>query len=135
MKVILATLGTTIMLTACSGPTVATPTVTITASQTAPIPTPTDNESPQAGANDNFSSNDDATYLTLLRGSDSAFYVVDDQTLIDLGKTTCEAFDAGMTLEMYASVATNSGVTTDQAATIAAAAIVIYCPWHEGIAG
>ena len=134
-KIIIATLGTAIAVTACStGPTVATPTVTVTASQTAPAPAPTDNDAPQAGAN-NFSSNDDATYLALLRGNDSAFYAVDDQTLVDLGQTTCEAFDAGMTLEMYAAVATSSGVTTDQAAAIAAAAIVVYCPQHRGIAG
>lgn len=137
-KIIIATLGTAIAVTACSaGPTVAAPTVTVTASQTAPAPAPTDNDAPQAGANDNdnFSSNDDATYLALLRGSDSTFYAVDDRTLVDLGRTTCDAFDAGMTLEMYAAVATSSGVTTDQAAAIAAAAIVVYCPQHRGIAG
>lgn len=134
-KIIIATLGTAIAVTACSaGPTAATPTVTVTASQTAPAPTPLD-DAPQAGANDNFSSSDDATYLALLRGSDSTFYAVDDQTLVDLGRTTCDAFDAGMTLEMYAAVATSSGVTTDQAAAIAAAAIVVYCPQHRGIAG
>lgn len=134
MKIIIAALGIALTLTACSAPTVAAPTVTVTASQTAPAPTPLD-DAPQAGANDNFSSNDDATYLALLRGSDSTFYAVDDQTLVDLGRTTCEAFDAGMTLEMYAAVATSSGVTTDQAAAIAAAAIVVYCPQHRGIAG
>ena len=138
-KTIVATLGTalgtTVLLTACNaGQASPAPTVTVTASQTAPAPAPTDNDAPQAGAN-NFSSSDDATYLALLRGSDSTFYAVDDRTLVDLGRTTCEAFDAGMTLEMYAAVATSSGVTTDQAAAIAAAAIVVYCPQHRGIAG
>lgn len=133
-KYIVATLGTTIILTACSaGPTVAAPTVTVTASQTAPAPT--DNDAPQARANGNTSSGDEDTYLALLRGSDPWFNAVNDSTLIDLGHSTCEAFDSGMSLQMYAAVASEAGVTTDQAATIAAAAIVVFCPWHEGIAG
>lgn len=127
-------LGTTVMLTACSaGQASPAPTVTVTASQTAPAPAPNNDEAPQAGANgnDNFSSNDDATFLVLLRGSNPWFNGVDDRTLIDLGQSTCSAFDAGMSLQMYAAAAAQSGVTMEQAAQIAAASIVVYCPWNE----
>ena len=78
---------------------------------------------------------DDEMFLFLLRGEDPTFNSIPDRTLTDLGRTTCEALDAGMTLEMYAAVAANSGITRQEAATIAAASIVVYCPWHEGIAG
>lgn len=124
-------LGTTVMLTACSaGQSSPAPTVTVTASQTAPAPAPNNDDAPQAGAN-GFSSDDDDMFLILLRGSDPWFNGVDDRTLIDLGQSTCEAFDAGMSLQMYAAAAAQSGVPMKQAAQIAAASIVAYCPWNE----
>lgn len=117
-------------ITGCSAPSSAPQeTVTVTATAPAPEPVIPDNDF------DTPSMSDDETFLMLLRGEDPIFNAISDRTLIDLGRTTCDAFDAGMTLEMYASVAAQSDITTDQAATIAAASIVVYCPWHEGIAG
>lgn len=133
MKIIPAVLAAAaIILTGCTSAPAAAPTVTVTAPQAAPAPA-----NPVEPDTDTFDSpsNDDDMFLMLLRNEDPVFTGIDDQTLIDLGQTTCDAFDAGMTLRMYAEVAANSGITRDEAATIAAASIVVYCPWHEGIAG
>lgn len=130
MKKIIIALGAATAiatLAACSTPATApAPTVTVTKDAPAPAPAP-DIDEP--------SMSDDEMFLFLLRGEDPTFNSVPDSTLTDLGRTTCEALDAGMTLEMYAAVAANSGITRQEAATIAAASIVVYCPWHEGIAG
>lgn len=116
-------------LTACATPNSApAPTVTVTKDAPAPAPAP----EPDI---DEPSMSDDEMFLFLLRGEDPTFNTIPDSTLTDLGRTTCEALDAGMTLEMYAAIAANSGITRSEAATIAAASIVVYCPWHEGIAG
>jgi len=117
-------------LTGCSASAPASaPTVTVTAPQAAPAPAnPVEPDTDSAVG-------DDDLYLMLLRNEDPIFNSIDDRTLINLGNTTCEAFDAGMNLDMYAAVAADSGITRSEAATIAAASIVVYCPWHEGIAG
>lgn len=127
MKTAIITALSAVLLTACSaGATAPATTVTVTA-QPSPVAPAPDIDEP--------SMSDDERFLYLLRDSDPIFNRIDDRTLIDLGRTTCDALDAGMTLDMYAAVAAESGITMDEAASIAAASIVVYCPWHEGIAG
>lgn len=120
-----------VLLTACGIGAAPAPTVTVTAQ-----PSPVAPASPAPAPNDDRSSmNDDDKFLYLMRSNYPWFDDVTDRTLIDLAQTTCDAFDAGVTLDMYAMAAEESGMPIRQAAQLAAASIVVYCPWHEGIAG
>jgi len=115
-----AALAAPALVAACAVPGNATPAPTITVTQTkAPAPEP-EPDTPQ---------DDDAIYLGFLA---SKGIVADPDTTIEVGKSVCNALDDGFEPELLMAVAIDSGFTTDQAAAIIAAAIMTYCPWHEG---
>ena len=116
-----------VALAACASPTASTPVpaVTVTETQTerpAPAPVP---EAP--------STSDDDLYLGLLYSSSSWYDDIDENTLIELGRSICDALDSGATLEQIAIAAMDSGVPTERAAELTAASILAYCPWNESI--
>ena len=118
-------------LTACISPGASSsPTVTVT--QEAPAPVPVE---PEPVVPDTPSVSDDEMFLTLVRSQDSWFDDVTDSTLTELGRSICGALDKGMTLDMYADIARSNDIPDSQSTTLLAAAIVVYCPEHESIAG
>lgn len=126
-RALISALAAPLTVAACATPTATTPapqvvTVTAPAPQPEPAPKP---EAPTA-------SNDDDLYMALLA---SEGVTATRATSIEVGHSVCEALDDGYEASTIAALAVSSGFTTRQAAAIVAAAIVVYCPWHEGAAG
>jgi hypothetical protein len=117
MKYLIAIAVVMIAVTACARPA-ATPQATVTVTEAAPAPVP----APERATND------DDLYLSLLA---SEGIRADRQTSIEVGRSICEALDAGYEKSLLALVAVDSGFTDREAAALVAAAVVVYCPWHE----
>lgn len=71
--------------------------------------------------------------LAAIRAEFPEFQIASDEMLIGTAKKACSAFDAGLTLEGYAAIALDSGLTPEQAGGIAWLAISAYCPQHGHI--
>lgn len=113
-------------LTACSSGT-PTGTVTVTATETQtetrsvqPEPEPKPEPEPLSGGTDR-------EFLALL-GSQVNIYGVDEDSLTELGRTICEVLGRGVDVEDIFMLARSNGLTREEAASIIAAAIVVYCP-------
>jgi hypothetical protein len=115
MKYLIAIAVVMVAVTACARPA-ATPQATVTVTEAAPVPAP------------ERVTNDDDLYLSLLA---SEGIRADRATSIEVGRSICEALDAGYEKSLLALVAVDSGFTEREAAALVAAAVVVYCPWHE----
>lgn len=73
-------------------------------------------------------SNDDDVYMGILA---SGGVLAPRESSVEVGRQVCDALDRGMSVRLLAALAMDSGFTSEQAATIIAAAIVVYCPWNE----
>jgi hypothetical protein len=84
---------------------------------------------PRAGLSD---PSDPQRMKTLLVRQDPAFDRIDTETIGRAGVLICGSIDDGMRPSEIGQTAMNSGFTMDQAVALVAAAIVVFCPWHEG---
>jgi len=115
MKYLIAMTVVMIALTACARPA-ATPEATVTVTEAAPVPAP------------ERATDDDDLYLSLLA---SEGIRASRETSIEVGRSICGALDDGYDKAVLALLAVDSGFTEREAAALVAAAVVVYCPWHE----
>jgi hypothetical protein len=80
---------------------------------------------------DNLSESEKDEQYVLLVSTRINTYGIQDSTLSELGRTVCAALDKGIDVEDIVMLAKSNGLSTDEAAAIIAAAIVVYCPWNE----
>lgn len=116
MKYLIAVAVVAVAVAGCVRVPAATPEATVTVTEAAPVPAP------------ERATNDDDLYLALLA---SEGIRADRATSIEVGRSICEALDAGYEKSLLALVAVDSGFTEREAAALVAAAVVVYCPWHE----
>jgi len=117
MKYLIALAIVAFVVSGCVRPA-AVPQTTVTVTEEAPAPIP----APERATND------DDLYLSLLA---SEGIRSDRATSIEVGRSICEALDSGYEKSLLALVAVDSGFTEREAAALVAAAVVVYCPWHE----
>lgn len=115
MKYLIAIAVVMIAVTACARPA-ATPEATVTVTEAVPVPAP------------ERATSDDDLYLSLLA---SEGIRATRETSIEAGKSICDALDKGYDKAVIALLAVDSGFTEREAAALVAAAIVVYCPWHQ----
>lgn len=125
-RALIAALAAPLMVAACATPTATAPAPEVV-TVTAPAPEPEPAPKPEAPT----TSNDDDLYMALLA---SEGVTASRATSIEVAQSVCEALDDGIEATTLAALAVSSGFTNKQAAAIVAAAIVVYCPWHEGAA-
>lgn len=118
MKYLIAIAVVMVAVTACARPA-ATPEATVTVTEAVPVPAP----------EPDTRMSDDDLYLSLLA---SEGIRATRETSIEVGQTICKALDSGYEKTLIALVAVDSGFTEREAAALVAAAVVVYCPWHEG---
>lgn len=114
---LIAVLAASLVVAACAAPGAAT-TVTVTA------------PAPASTAADVPSLTDDEEYLMLLYSEGDTFRGLDTRTLVDLGHSICGALDKGYSVSDIGALALSSGITSEEAASLVAAAIVAMCPEH-----
>jgi hypothetical protein len=119
MKYLIAIAVVIIALTACARPA-ATPEATVTVTEAAPVPAPV--PAPERATDD------DDLYLSLLA---SEGIRASRETSIEVGRSICGALDDGYDKAVLALLAVDSGFTEREAAALVAAAVLVYCPWHE----
>lgn len=129
MKVAAATAAVGLLLTACAGSSPEATTVTVTATATE-TQTEQARPAPEEDTDDLSESEKDDRYV-LLVSSKINTYGIQDSTLSDLGRTVCDTLDRGIDVEDIVMLAKSNGLSTEEAAAIIAAAIVVYCPWNE----
>jgi hypothetical protein len=118
-----------IALAGCSGgggsapaPTPA-PTVTVTQEVPVPAPAPT-TEVPQ---------NNDDNFLSYVRGQDAAFYAVDDYTILSVAQNVCDSISIGVSVRDLVGYAIESGLTSNQTASLFAGAVIYLCPENKAL--
>lgn len=72
--------------------------------------------------------------LQVLREQHPNFALADDQSIIAAADAACVLFDSGGTFPLYIQVATENGITAEEAGALAGFAITAYCPEHASIA-
>jgi len=112
-----AVLAAPVAVAACATPGAAT-TVTVTAT-------------PPSKAADVPAMSDDDEFLMLLYAESRDFALLDRRTLLDVGRGICGALDEGYSVEDIGDVTLSSGLDSDDAAALVAAAIVAICPEHR----
>jgi DNA replication initiation complex subunit (GINS family) len=129
IKVAAASAAVGLLLTACAGSSPDATTVTVTATATE---TKTEQARPAPEEDtDNLSESEKDEQYVLLVSTRINTYGIQDSTLSELGRTVCAALDKGIDVEDIVMLAKSNGLSTDEAAAIIAAAIVVYCPWNE----
>ena len=109
-------------LSAC-GSTSASPAPVVTVTQVAPAPVLD-------------TSGTDADYVQRIASvSPEMISTYGETSLIQVGHTTCDFFRAGNSVGDYSSIASDNGITTDESAVIAAAAILTFCPEQKSLLG
>ncbi len=114
---LIAAIAAPLAVAACAAPGAAT-TVTVTA------------PAPASTAADVPSLTDDEEFLMLLYSEGDTFLGLDTRTLVDLGNSICGALDKGYTVREIGELALSAGVSSDEAASLVAAAVVAICPEH-----
>jgi hypothetical protein len=123
-KILVATIGAFLIavpLSACSSETVAEPAPKETVYVPQPAPEPVVNE-------------DDA-FLDAVRSKDSAFYSVPDASLVELAGTICQSLRSGIPITRVIQTGLDSGLSSNQVASIVAGAVVFYCPDQRSAVG
>ena len=72
------------------------------------------------------------TAKRLLQDSDPVFGRVDPEQISTVALLVCGELDRGTPVGEIGELATDSGFTVKQAASIVAVSIVVFCPWNEG---
>jgi hypothetical protein len=119
MKKILALIAAlmfVIPVAACTTESTPAPTVTVTA------------PAPQERTDERYEASTDEQYLRAVRGQSAVLYSVPDGTLVELAVTICEGLRSGLPIETILQIGIDSGLDPTSVASIAAGAVVFYCP-------
>lgn len=116
MKKIMTALAIAVALmfsAACSSDSTPAPAVTVTATAQAPV-SPVETQ--------------DEKYLSAIRGRASSLYSVPDADLVSLANQICSGLNSGISIERILQIGLDAGLDSTEVASIAAGAVVFYCP-------
>ena len=118
MKKIALLAAVPLLVAACTGAPAATVTVTESAA-------------PPKSAEPREETRPRLDIMDLLVDSDPAFGALSRSDVVEVAKMVCENLDQGYAASTLGNLAMESGFTKDQAASLIAASIVVYCPWQR----
>lgn len=78
-------------------------------------------------------SGEEGLYIAVLRTAGLPSVDENQEDLIDLGRASCDALDAGVPVETLGITAMSEGMTGEQIGTVLGAAVPIFCPGNQPI--